>query len=165
MAVMKVLHYPHKVLLTPTQKVISFDDELKLHVKDMIETMYFEKGIGLAANQVGISKNFFVIDTSEKRNEARAIINANIIKKEAPVILDEACLSLPGVGGKISRFAKITVKFQDIDGNEQEETIEGLHAHCFQHEIDHLNGKVYIDRLSSFKRSRIIKKYNKMNED
>jgi peptide deformylase len=161
MALLTVLEYPHKALRTPASPVVLFDDHLLTIVKNMIETMYHDKGVGLAANQVGILSQIIVMDTSKEENAPICLINPQIISQEGEIFYEEGCLSLPGIYPKVKRAVTVTIEYQDEFGQPHTFNADGLMAHCIQHEMDHLNGILAIDHLSSLKRALIIKKLEK----
>lgn len=161
MALHPVIYLPDSRLREPTHVITKFDDELRVLINDMYETMYHENGIGLAAPQIGLSLKIAVIDVSEKRNEKFCIINPEIIYSEGEARPGEGCLSVPGVIDKAPRALKVKVRAQDEYGNFFEREADGLLAHCFQHEIDHLNGKLFVDYLSPLKRQLARKKLEK----
>lgn len=161
MTVLKILHYPHKSLKTVASEVTVFDDALHQMIKDLYETMYAGDGVGLAAPQVGISARIFVIDAGRGQKQPRCFINPVIIEREGEVELEEACLSLPGIYAKVLRAQRIVVNYQDEQGVSHSLDTDGLTAHCIQHELDHLNGTVFIDRLSKLKQMLLMKKYGK----
>lgn len=159
---MKICTWPQKVLTEVAEPILEINDEIKTIAQDMIETMYDSHGVGLAANQVGLLKRIFVMDVSDKQNEPQVCINPEIIKEIGETTCPHGCLSLPGVpGGKVPRAAELKVKYQDLDGNIIEKHIVDLESRCFQHELDHLNGMLYVHRLSKFKRDRLLKKYKR----
>ena len=168
---LKVYTYPSPVLKQVAKEVLSFDDELKSFINDMINTMYISRGIGLAAPQVGKSIRLFVSDTCfefDGENEdliiaanPRVYINPKIIKKDGETINDEGCLSFPGIYEKITRAENITMSYQDSDGNNHEIEANGLESICLQHELDHLNGIVFIEKLSPLKQSFLKRKFLK----
>ncbi|HSW69606.1 MAG TPA: peptide deformylase [Gammaproteobacteria bacterium] len=161
MALLKVVFHPHPVLAKIAEPVTVFDETLKNFIQDMYETMYKENGVGLAAPQVAISKRLAVIDVSDERNQPFVIINPEIIEKQGEELMEAGCLSVPYTYDKVPRATKVTVRAQDETGKFFEIEGEGLLAHCLQHEIDHLNGKLYIDYLSPLKKQRLIKKMEK----
>lgn len=164
MSILKIYQYPEPVLRKDTETVTSFDETLKQLVADMGETMYDAPGIGLAAPQVGKSLKLIVVDTtkeSEGEKEFMAIINPVIIQHEGKQIDEEGCLSLPELTSNVDRYKKITVAFLDIEGKQQELTTEDRFAVVLQHEIDHLNGILFLDHLSSLKKSLYKKKVKK----
>ena len=167
MAKLDVVIFPDERLRQHCKEVTVFDDELKKLVEDMFETMYADDGVGLAAPQVGISKRLVVMEVpfdEEKPEELfkEALVNPVIIKKENPMVSKEGCLSVPDYVAEVERFADVTVKYQTLDGEEKECTAHGLHAVCIQHELDHLDGKLFIDMLSRLKRQMLQKKYTKL---
>jgi len=161
MALLKVVFYPHPVLAQIAEPVTQFDDDLKILIQDMIETMYKENGVGLAAPQVAIGKRLAVLDVSEEGNKPFAIVNPEIIEKQGEELMTAGCLSVPHTYDKVPRATRVKVRAQDETGKWFEIEGEGLLAHALQHEIDHLNGKLYIDYLSPLKRQMLIKKMKK----
>ncbi|MBP8228406.1 MAG: peptide deformylase [Pararheinheimera sp.] len=161
MTVLTVLHYPDERLRTVAQAVPAVTAEIKQLVKDMLDTMYDENGIGLAATQVNVHKRVVVIDISENRDEPMVFINPEIIAKSGDTEYEEGCLSVPQSYAKVERAAAVTVKAQNEKGDWFELQAEGLLAICLQHELDHLVGKLFIDYLSPLKRDRIKKKLEK----
>ncbi|HEY0906896.1 MAG TPA: peptide deformylase [Methylophilus sp.] len=141
--------------------VATVNDETRQLVADMLETMYAENGIGLAATQVNIHQRVVVIDLSEERNQPQIFINPEITEKSGDTTYEEGCLSVPQNYANVERAAEITLKAQDLDGNWFEVKADGLLAICLQHELDHLVGKLFIDYLSPLKRDRIKKKLEK----
>lgn len=156
MARLKILTYPDTVLKQRASEVLSFDDELKKFVSDMAETMYAAPGIGLAANQAGVLKRVIVVDVDyrdeNKVKNLRVLINPVITSSEGVISYEEGCLSLPNVNEEVERAKKITVKAFDIEGKEFTLEAEDLLAVCIQHETDHLDGILLIDRISKLKR-------------
>ena len=165
MAILEILHYPDNRLRQKCQNVEIFDDSLKEVVKKMLKTMYSAKGIGLAAIQVNIIKRIIVIDISEDRNNPMVLINPAINSYKDKIQFEEGCLSVPGFYEKIERYNKINFTACKPDGSNYNSDAEGLLAVCIQHEIDHLNGKLFVDYLSSLKRDRITKKIIKMQNE
>lgn len=161
MAVLKVLHYPDDRLRTIAKPVAEVTPEIQKLVSDMLETMYDENGIGLAATQVDVHLRVVVIDLSEEGNNPLVLINPEIIAHDGETSYEEGCLSVPQNYASISRAKNVTVKAQDKDGNWFELSAYGLLAICLQHELDHLIGKLFIDYLSPLKRERIRKKLEK----
>ena len=157
MTLRSILHYPDNRLrqLCPDHK--DFDKGLETLVSDMFETMYYEKGIGLSAIQINVITRVITIDVSKEKNEKLVLINPIINKKEEPIVFDEGCLSVPGFYEKVDRFNYIQYHAYDIKGNKFESEASGLLAVCIQHEIDHLDGKIFVDYLSDMKRSKIEK--------
>jgi peptide deformylase len=164
MTLLKVYQYPHKILREVTPPIITFDDALQQTVQQMLATMYAGDGCGLAAPQVGLSLRLFVMDVSPDMDQPQCFINPVITQSEGQVARDEGCLSLPGVYAKVSRAAKITVQYQDPEGQSHTLVADELAAHCIQHELDHLNGILNIDHLSKLKRSLLLKKLQKMQK-
>lgn len=160
MARLKILTFPDPRLRKIAAPVIKFDKSLIKITNNMLETMYEEGGIGLAATQVDIHRRIVVMDLSEKRNEPRIFINPEfeILDDKSLFSCEEGCLSIPGVKEEITRPDSIKAKWQDIEGNYIEDEPKGLLAVCYQHEIDHLEGKLLVDYLSPLKRDRIRKK-------
>ncbi len=161
MAVLQVLHYPDERLRTVAQPVEAVTAEITQLADDMLQTMYAENGIGLAATQVNIHQRVVVIDLSEDRNQPLVFINPEITARSGDTSYEEGCLSVPQNYAKVERAAEVTVKAQDKNGNWFELTADGLLAICLQHELDHLVGKLFIDYLSPLKRDRIRKKLEK----
>ena len=161
MALLTLRHFPDPCLRETAQPVTVFDDELKTFVTDMTETMYAERGIGLAAPQVGVCKRVIIVDVSENRDQPMALINPEFIQCDGEMMMMDGCLSLPESYTETQRYSAVTVRYQDINGAEYTLEAEGLQAGCLQHEIDHLTGKLFIDHLSPLKRQRIEKKVKK----
>ncbi|MES9964239.1 MAG: peptide deformylase [Candidatus Sedimenticola sp. 20ELBAFRAG] len=161
MAILDILHFPDPRLRTKAKPVTEVDGTIKQLVDDMFETMYKAPGIGLAATQVNVHKRVVVIDLSEERNQPLCLINPEIIAKEGVEEMEEGCLSVPDISEKVSRADRVRISALDRDGNAFELDAEGLLAVCIQHELDHLDGKLFIDYLSSLKRQRIRKKLEK----
>ncbi len=161
MARLTILEYPDPRLRTKAQPVTAFDAALKQLVADMFETMYAAPGVGLAATQVNVHQQVLVADMSENSDQPLALINPRILEKEGVQVYQEGCLSFPGIFADVERALKIKVAAQDVDGNETVHEIEGPLAVCIQHEMDHLAGKVFVDHLSAFKRSMLLKKLEK----
>ncbi len=164
MAKLQILETPDARLRTVAKPVETFDDELSRLVENMIETMYVAQGIGLAATQVNVHKRLLVLDVSEDQDTPRVYINPEIIGSEGSETCEEGCLSVPGIYAEVSRAEKVRVAAFDPDGNPFEEDLDGMHAVCLQHEIDHLNGKLFIDYLSPLKRRMVIKKLEKQRK-
>jgi len=161
MALLEILVYPDPRLRTRALPVESVDDEIRKLVDDMAETMYAAPGIGLAAIQVDVPKRVIVIDTSPERNDLKTLINPEIRKFSGAQEMEEGCLSVPGVYAPVTRADRIVVSALDRDGKSYEMEAEGLLAVCIQHEIDHLDGKVFVDYLSRIKQDRIRKRMKK----
>lgn len=161
MALLPILQYPDSRLHRVALPVTAVDEAISLLIKDMAETMYAAPGIGLAATQVNQQKRVIVIDITEEKNAPLRLVNPEIVWKSGTEEMDEGCLSVPGVFEKVSRAEKIKVKALGYDGNVFELETDGLLAVCIQHEIDHLEGKLFVDYLSPLKRLRARKKLEK----
>ena len=161
MSQLTVLKYPDERLRKVAEPVATVDDALRATVDDMFETMYESQGVGLAATQVDVHKRLFVADCSEDQNEPLVFINPEITKAEGHFTNDEGCLSFPGVYAKVERAERITVEALDRNGEKFSLDAEGLLAICIQHELDHLNGKLFVDYLSPLNQNRIRKKLEK----
>lgn len=161
MAILHILHYPDPRLRVKAEPVAQVDDGVRQLVTDMLETMYDAPGIGLAAPQVNVSKRVIVIDISEQRDAPLCLINPVIVEREGNEIMEEGCLSVPGVYDAVERAAAIRVQALDRDGRSYEMNADGLLAVCIQHEMDHLEGKLFVDYLTEMKRQRIRKKLEK----
>ena len=155
MAPLEILRYPDERLHTVADPVLEVDDEVRQLVRDMAETMYAAPGIGLAATQVNVHRRIIVIDISESRDELVVLINPQIVAAEGTQECEEGCLSVPGVYEKVNRAAKVKVRALGADGQPFELEAEGLLAVCIQHEMDHLEGKVFVEYLSRLKQTRI----------
>jgi peptide deformylase len=164
MALLNILHFPDPRLRTVARPVTEFDDNLAQLVGDMFETMYEAPGIGLAATQVNNHIRLLVLDVSEDRSRPRCLINPEILEAEGEEEMDEGCLSVPGFYEKVRRAEWIRVRAQDQYGEIHEFEAEGLEAVCIQHEMDHLEGKLFVDYLSGLKRNRIRSKLVKMQK-
>jgi peptide deformylase len=161
MAILTILEFPDPKLRKKAVAVPDVDDDLRILIDDMFETMYAAPGIGLAATQVDVHKRLLVADVSQEKDDPRVLINPEILEKDGVVVTEEGCLSVPGYFEEVERAEHIRVRYLDRDGNRQEQEAEGLLAVCIQHEIDHLNGKLFVDYLSEAKRQRIRKKLEK----
>jgi peptide deformylase len=161
MAILDILHFPDPRLRNKAKPVTEVTEEVRRLVDDMFETMYQAPGIGLASIQVNVPLRVIVVDVSEDRSQPIALINPEILSKEGVEQMDEGCLSVPGVYETVQRADRIRVRHLDRDGNTVERDADGLLAVCIQHEIDHLDGKLFVDYLSSLKRQRIRKKLEK----
>ena len=161
MAKLEILEMPDPRLRTVAKPVENFDSDLAQLVDDMIETMYDARGIGLAATQVNVHRRLLVLDVSEAQDSPREYINPEIVETEGTETCEEGCLSVPGIYADVSRAEKIRVKAQDRNGKAFEETLDGMHAVCLQHEMDHLEGKLFVDYLSPLKRRMVLKKLEK----
>lgn len=161
MANLVILEFPDPRLRTVAEPVTVFDDELGKLVDDMIDTMYEARGIGLAATQVDRHIQLLILDISEEQNQPRVYINPKITAEEGQQICEEGCLSVPGIYANVQRAEKIRIEARDRNGGTFEEDAEGLHAVCLQHEMDHLNGRLFVDYLSPLKRQMVSRKLAK----
>ncbi len=161
MARLQILEYPDPRLRTRAKPVEVFDAALAKQVQDMFETMYAAPGIGLAATQVDYHKRLIVMDVSEDKTQPQVFINPEIIAAEGQGKGEEGCLSVPGIFDEVKRAARIRARAQDASGKTFEIELDGLAAVCLQHEMDHLEGKLFVDYLSDLKRERIRKKLDK----
>ena len=158
MTKLTILEFPDPRLRTRATPVEVVDDELRTLIDDMFETMYAAPGIGLAATQVDVHKRLLVADISSDKTEPHALINPELLEKDGVAITEEGCLSVPGYYEEVERAEHIRVRFLNRDGETVEMEVEGLLAVCIQHEMDHLEGKLFVDYLSEAKRSRIRKR-------
>ena len=164
MAVLPILEAPDPRLRLVSEPVAEIDDALRRLIADMFETMYDAPGVGLAAIQVGVAKRVVTIDTSKEEGvrQPRVFIDPEIVwASDEKRVYDEGCLSIPEYYAEVERPDRVRVKFRDLEGQEQEIEADGLLATCIQHEIDHLNGVLFIDHLSKLKRDRVIKRFTK----
>ena len=161
MAILDILHFPDPRLRNKAKPVAEVTDEIRRLIDDMFETMYDAPGIGLASIQVDVPLRVIVVDISEDHSEPLALINPEILSKDGVEEMEEGCLSVPGVYDTVQRADHIRVRYLDRDGNTVERDASDLLAVCIQHEIDHLDGKLFVDYLSSLKRQRIRKKLEK----
>lgn len=164
MALLEILHYPDPRLRNVAEPVSVFDNEINTLVEDMFETMYLAPGIGLAATQVNVHKRVLVVDVSEHRDQPICLINPTLTELSGAEQMEEGCLSVPGVFELVERADAIKVTALDRAGNPISLEASGLLAVCIQHEIDHLDGKLFVDYLSQLKRSRIRKKIEKTHK-
>jgi len=164
MAILNVLHYPDPRLRKKALSVEKVDSEIKQLVDDMFETMYQAPGIGLAATQANVQKRVIVIDISEDKSNPLCLINPEIISSDGEEEMEEGCLSVPGIYEKVSRADRITVRALNREGESFEMQTDGLLSVCIQHEMDHLEGKLFVDYLSELKRQRIRKKLEKLRQ-
>ena len=164
MAILNVLHYPDPRLRKKAQPVEQVDRETKQLVDDMFETMYQAPGIGLAATQANIQKRVIVIDISDDKSSPLCFINPEILASEGDEEMEEGCLSVPGIYEKVKRADRITVRALNREGESFEMQADGLLSVCIQHEMDHLEGKLFVDYLSELKRQRIRKKLEKLRQ-
>ena len=156
-----ILEYPDPRLRTKATPVAVVDADVRQLIDDMLETMYGARGIGLAATQVNVHRRVLVADVSEEKNQPLVFVNPEILERAEPVVHEEGCLSVPGIYEEVSRPERVRVRALDRDGKPFERELDGLLATCVQHEMDHLDGKLFVDYLSELKRSRIRKKLEK----
>jgi peptide deformylase len=161
MAILNILEFPDPRLRKVASPVAAVTPDVQKLVRDMAETMYAAPGIGLAATQVDVHKRVIVMDLSETRDELRVFINPEILDAEGEAEAEEGCLSVPGYYDKVTRAARVRVRALDGDGQPFEIQADGLLAVCVQHEMDHLQGRVFVDHLSPLKRARLTAKLRK----
>lgn len=161
MSLLTILEYPDPRLRTRAEPVTRFDAALGRQIDDMFETMYAAPGIGLAATQVDYHRRLIVIDVSEEKNERHVFVNPVILEQSGAAVTEEGCLSVPGIFDEVQRASRVRVRARDRHGIEFEQDLDGLLAVCLQHEMDHLEGKLFVDYLSDLKRERIRKKLDK----
>lgn len=161
MAQLSILHYPDSRLRKPALPVEAVDDDVRALIADLIETMYAAPGIGLAATQVNIQKRVIVLDVSEDKKQPLALINPTILDRQGEEEMEEGCLSVPGFYEAVKRAERVRISALDREGEPFELEASGLLAVCIQHEIDHLDGKLFVDYLSALKRDRIRRKLEK----
>ena len=161
MAKLEILEFPDPRLRTRAAPVEKVDDELRRLIDDMFETMYAAPGIGLAATQVDVHRRLLVADVSADKSAPQVLINPTIIEKEGKEVCEEGCLSVPGFYAEVERAEKIRLRFIDRDGEDREMDADGMLAVCIQHEMDHLDGKLFVDYLSEAKRLRLRKRLEK----
>ena len=164
MSIRTVLEFPDRRLRTKAKEVAVFDQAIKTLVEDMLETMYDSKGVGLAATQIDVHQRVIVIDVSEEKNEHLCLINPEIIEKEGVEESEEGCLSVPGFFENIKRADHVKIRAQDKEGKSFELEAGELLSVCIQHEMDHLEGKLFVDYLSPLKRRRIKAKLDKIHK-
>ena len=162
MSILDVLHFPDPRLRTVAKAVEVVDDEIRRIVSDMLETMYDAPGVGLAATQVNIHRRIVVMDVSENKDQPLCLINPEIIEREGDQEGEEGCLSVPEQFETVNRAEFVKIRYQGLEGKWRELEAHALLSVCVQHEIDHLNGKLFIDYISPLKRNRIRKKLAKM---
>lgn len=161
MAILEILQYPDPRLAHPAQRVEKIDDATRRLIDDMIETMYAAPGVGLAATQVDVHRQIVVIDVSEDRSDLRVFINPEVTRREGVAVNQEGCLSVPGIYDNVERAESVTVTALDRNGARFTLNASGMLAACIQHEVDHLQGKVFVERLSDLKQNRIRAKLKK----
>ncbi len=164
MAVLPIRKFGDEVLRLPTDPVETIDESLQTLIEDMVDTMYAAPGVGLAANQVGVSKRLMLIDLSvgKRPGELHVFINPEIIEAEGEITEEEGCLSIPDFVEVVTRPQRVRLRYLDRNGEEREMWGEGLMARAMCHEVDHLNGGLFVDRLRGFKKDRILKKISRL---
>jgi peptide deformylase len=165
MALLDILEFPDPRLRTKARPVEAVDDNLRRLIDDMFETMYAAPGIGLAATQVDVHQQLVVIDVSEAKDQPLVLVNPEIVSKQGSQVYQEGCLSVPGIFADVERADEVTVKALDRDGKPFELTADGVLAVCIQHELDHLDGKVFVDYLSPLKREMVRKRLLKAQRE
>ncbi len=163
MVIRQILHYPDPRLRRVAEAVERVDDEIRALIDDLADTMYQAPGIGLAAPQINVAKRIIVIDTSSTKSELLVLVNPEIIDRQGEQTLEEGCLSVPGIYDTVTRAERIKVRALDRHGKLFELETSELLATCIQHEIDHLEGKLFVDYLSRLKQQRIRKKMQKQD--
>jgi peptide deformylase len=158
MAILKILEFPDPRLRTRAKPVDDIDDKLRQFIDDLLDTMYAAPGIGLAATQVDIHRRLLVADVSSDKSDPQVLINPQILQRDGVQVTEEGCLSVPGYYEDVERAEQISVRFLDSNGHAVEKEMEGMLAVCVQHEIDHLDGRLFVDYLSEAKRQRIRKR-------
>lgn len=164
MAIYPIIQLPDECLRAVTAPITNFDEALQKLIDDMFDTMYAAKGIGLAAPQIAISKKIAVIDVSNNKSETWCLINPVIVERKGEALMEEGCLSVPGVYDKVPRALRVKLQALDRYGKPYEIETEDLLAHCIQHEVDHLNGTLFLDHLSPLKRQLARKKLEKIKK-
>jgi peptide deformylase len=164
MAILPILRYPDERLRTVAEPVGTVSDAIRTLVRDLAETMYAAPGIGLAATQVNVHKRVIVIDVSEARDELVVLIDPEITSQSGTAEFEEGCLSVPGIYDRVQRAERITVRALNPEGLPLELEAEGLLAVCIQHEMDHLQGRIFVEYLSRLKQSRIVAKLRKLQQ-
>jgi peptide deformylase len=157
-----ILKYPAPELETCTESVQEITADIIEKIDSMVETMYQNKGIGLAANQVGLEESILVFDCSEEMDEPSCLINPKITQGKGSIVIEEGCLSFPGVNIHVGRFKTIVVEYMDINGNILKKSFKDLESICVQHEIDHLEGKTFFSRVNRQTRRRAVKEMKRL---
>jgi len=161
MAILEILQYPDPRLNTPAQRVEKIDAATRKLIDDMTETMYAAPGVGLAATQVAVHKQIVIIDVSEDRSDLRVFVNPEITRREGTAVNQEGCLSVPGIYDNVERAESVTITALDRNGARFTLNASGMLAACIQHEMDHLQGKIFVDYLSELKQNRVRAKLKK----
>lgn len=165
MALLDILEFPDPRLRTKARPVTQVDDALRALIDDMFETMYAAPGIGLAATQVDVHQRLVVMDVSEGKDQPLVFVNPEIVARQGSQVYQEGCLSVPGIYADVERADQVTVRALDRHGKEFELTADGLLAVCIQHELDHLDGKVFVDYLSPLKREMVRRRLAKAQRE
>lgn len=165
MAILNILRYPDPRLKKRAAAVKKVDDRIRKLVRDLAETMYAAPGVGLAATQVDVHQRVIVIDVSESRDQLLVLVNPEILEQDGVSTFEEGCLSVPGIYDKVERAERVKIRSLDLNGNDVEFEAGGMLAVCIQHEIDHLEGKVFVEYLSRMKQARIRTKLLKQDRD
>ncbi len=165
MALLHILTYPDHRLREKARPVDTVDAQLRQLAGDMAQTMYAARGIGLAATQVGVAKRVVVLDLSAEHDQLQVLINPRVLTRDGAQVCEEGCLSVPDVYETVERAERVTVSYLDLDGEARQMDAEGLLAVCVQHEIDHLDGRLFVDYLSRLKQDRLRKKADKRLRD
>ena len=165
MALLPILHFPDPRLRTPARPVTAVTEEIRRLAADMFETMYHAPGIGLAATQVNVQQRVIVVDVSHDKDQPLCLINPEILDRVGEEEMEEGCLSVPGVFETVRRAEKVRVRYLSLTGEETMLDADGLLAVCIQHEIDHLDGRLFVDYLSTLKRNRIRRKLEKLQPE
>lgn len=161
MAILNILHFPDPRLRIKAKPITTVTEAHQRLAEDMLATMYAAPGIGLAATQVGVDQRLIVLDVSEHGDQPQVFINPEVLSKEGSEVMQEGCLSVPGIYEEVERAERVRVRVMDLAGQTREFDADGLLAVCIQHEIDHLDGKLFVDYLSDLKRQRIRKRIEK----
>ena len=165
MSLLTILKFPDPRLKKTAARIETIDEQIHQLAKDMAETMYAAPGVGLAATQVDVQQRLIVIDVSEARDELLVLVNPELVETEGKKLVEEGCLSVPGVYEKVERAERVVVRYLDLSGNEQHISGEGMLAVCLQHEIEHLDGHIFVEHLSQLKQSRIKTKMLKQAKE
>jgi peptide deformylase len=165
MALLPILHYPDPRLRTPASPVAAITEEIRQLAADMFETMYHAPGIGLAATQVNVQQRVIVVDVSREKDQPMCLVNPEILEKDGEEEMEEGCLSVPGVFESVRRAERVRVRYLSLEGKETIIDADGLLAVCIQHEIDHLDGRLFVDYLSTLKRNRIRRRLEKAHAE
>ena len=158
MVVRKILEFPAKILREKASLVMSVDDDLRVLAKDMLDTMYVNNGVGLSANQIGVSKRIAVMNPTGRKSDELVLINPEITDRKGAATAEEGCLSIPGISAEVKRADEIEISFMGLNGKNNQIRLKGLSARILQHELDHSNGLLFINRVGFLKRKSLLKK-------